>query len=241
MQTKKNFTYPIIEQLQRALIVSCQASLGEPLASPEHIQALALSAINGGAAGLRLEGIENIKAVRAVTKLPIIGLSKAKTVKESEKLNKVYITASFAEAQDLANAGCDIIAIDGTGRPRADNLSLEQTIGHIHQQLSKAVLADISTVEEGINAQKYGANLVSTTLYGYTKETELPPEQGPGLELLKELVQRLEIPVILEGRVWYPDEVKKAFTYGAYAVAVGSAITRPELITKRFVQAIPKS
>lgn len=236
----KNVTYPVISKLKRTLIVSCQASQGEPLASPEHIQALALSAINGGANGLRLEGIENIKAVRTVTNLPIIGLSKSKAVKDNERLNKVYITASFIEAQDLANAGSDIIAIDGTDRPRADGLSLEETIARIHKELAKPVLVDISTVKEGINAQKYGADLVSTTLYGYTKETELPPMHGPGLDLLKELVGRLEIPVILEGRIQHPEEVTKAFTSGAYAVVVGSAITRPQLITERFVQAIPK-
>jgi N-acylglucosamine-6-phosphate 2-epimerase len=239
MQTKKNLTYPILDRLKSVLIVSCQASQGEPLASPEHITALALSVINGGAKGLRLEGAENIKAVRAVTNVPIIGLSKSKIIKDSERLEKVYITASFAEAEELAKAGSDIIAIDATERPRPDGLDLRKTIELIHKELNKPVLADISTFEEGVNAQQCGADLVSTTLYGYTKETELPPTQGPGLELLKRLASRLQIPVILEGRIWSPQEVSQGFADGAYAVIVGSAITRPQLITERFVQALP--
>ncbi len=142
--------------------------------------------------GLRLEGFENIRTVKGVTNLPIIGLSKSKEVTDQERLTRVYITASFAEAKSLAGAGCDIIAIDGTGRPRADNLSLQETISRIHKDLNKPVLADISTLEEGMQAQEWGADLVSTTLYGYTQETELPPTDGPGLKLLKRLARTLE-------------------------------------------------
>jgi N-acylglucosamine-6-phosphate 2-epimerase len=240
MQLETKMIYPVIEKLKGILIVSCQANLGEPLAQPAYIKAMALSAINGGAKGLRLEGIENIRTVKGVTNLPVIGLSKSKEVVDQDRLSKVYITASFAEAKSLAGAGCDIIALDGTSRQRADNLSLQETIFRIHKDLNKPVLADISTVEEGLQAQDWGADLVSTTLFGYTKETELTSTDGPGLKLLKKLAERLDIPVILEGRVWYPEEVKFAFEYGAYAVVVGSAITRPQLITERFVQALPK-
>ncbi len=123
---------------------------------------------------MRLEGTKNIKAVRAATELPIVGITKSTNINEKERLSKVYITASFTEAQSLAQVGCDIIALDATGRPRADNLSLEETISRIHKELSKPVWADISTFEEGMQAHAYGADIISTTLFGYTKETELP-------------------------------------------------------------------
>ncbi len=230
----------VIAKFAGSLIVSCQADTGEPLCSPEHIKALALSAINGGAKALRLEGIENIRALRPATDLPIVGLSKSKIVLVKERLNQVYITASFAEARELSEAGSDIIALDATERQRADNLNIADTIARIHKELGKPVWADISTFEEGVKAQSYGADIISTTLFGYTKETELSSSAGPDFELLKKLASGLNVPVVLEGRVWQPEEVKRAFECGAYAVVVGSAITRPQLITERFIRAIPK-
>jgi N-acylglucosamine-6-phosphate 2-epimerase len=112
-------------------------------------------------------------------------------------------------------------------------------IDKIHKELDKPVWADVATFAEGIAALEAGADIVSTTLFGYTEETMIPREQGPGFELLKELVNHSSVPVILEGRVWLPEEVKQAFELGAYAVVVGSAITRPHLITERFVKSIP--
>jgi N-acylglucosamine-6-phosphate 2-epimerase len=230
----------VINQLNRVLIVSCQASVGEPLCAPTHIAAMALSAIAGGAKALRLEGEENIRALRPLTNLPIIGLTKSKNVSAEEQLDKVYITATFKEAELLALAGADIIAVDATGRPRTDGYTLEKLINEIHTLLHKPILADISTVEEAMAADRWGADLISTTLYGYTRHTYQPAEHGPGLFLIKELAGQVVAPLILEGRVWHPEEVRTAFEYGAHAVVVGSAITRPQLITQRFVKAIPQ-
>ena len=225
------------------LIASCQASEGEPLCAPEHILALSLSAIAGGASALRLEGQENIAAVRQSQKLPekcpIIGLIKSTDVSASERLNKVYITSTFAEAKIVAEANADIVALDATGRPRPDGHSLAEMIRRIHEELDKPVWADVATVKEGLAAAEAGADIVSTTMFGYTKETEAPADQGPNFDLLEELARSVTIPVILEGRVWHPHEVTTAFEKGAYAVVVGSAITRPILITQRFVRAIP--
>jgi N-acylglucosamine-6-phosphate 2-epimerase len=226
------------------MIISCQASKGEPLNHPDHILALALSGINGGARGLRLEGIENIARVRKSLDqlysgaVPIVGLTKSE-IPDAEKLTSVYITASFDDAQALAEAGSDIIALDATGRTRADGLTLKETIGRIHTELNKAVWADCATFGEGLAAHEAGADIVSTTLYGYTAETALPKEAGPGLDLLKEFVTHIKAPIVLEGRIWLPDELTRAFELGAHAVVVGSAITRPQLITERFVKAIP--
>jgi len=236
----------IIDSIDGAMIVSCQASKGEPLCHPDHILALALSGMNGGACGVRLEGVENIDRVRRSfdqlydRRVPIIGLTKS-DIAEEEKLASVYITASFAEAQALAEAGADIIALDATGRKRSDGMTLKETIEAIHHRLGKAVWADCSTFTDGLAAFEAGADIISTTLYGYTAETALPKDAGPGLELLKQFVAHIKAPVILEGRVWHPQELSAAFELGAHAVVVGSAITRPQLITERFVRAIPES
>ena len=184
--------------------------------------------------------IENVRALRPLTDLPIIGLTKSKNVPTNELLEKVYITATFGEAESLAAAGADIIAVDATGRPRADGYTVEKLISEIHSKLNKPVMADISTVDEALSADRFGADFISTTLYGYTKETYQPFELGPGFSLIKELAGKVLAPIILEGRVWHPEDVTSAFEYGAFAVVVGSAITRPHLITQRFANAIPQ-
>jgi len=233
-----------LQSIDGALVVSCQASIGEPLNRPEHILAMSLSAINGGARALRLGGVENVRYVRkAATELfdghlPLVGLTKSE-IPAADKLTSVYITASFNDAAALAEAGADFIALDATARKRADNETLAQTIERIHSELQLPVWADCATFGEGIAACEAGADLISTTLFGYTQETELPKDHGPGMDLLKEFVDHLNVPVILEGRVWTPEELTRAFEIGAYAVVVGSAITRPQLITERFVKAIP--
>lgn len=227
-----------IKALEYALIVSAQASDNEPLNKPEHLLAMALSGINGGARGLRLEGSENIIHIRKFTSLPIIGLAKSRTVPDKERLDRVYITATYDDAQEIASAGADIIALDATQRSRPDGLSLKEMIERIHNRLELPVWADVSTLQEGIAAAESGADVISTTLYGYTKETEQPAEAPPDFDLLANLCKQLKQPVVLEGRIWYPEEVRKAFELGAYAVVVGSAITRPQLITRRFVNSI---
>lgn len=228
-------------KLYGGLIVSCQADVGEPLSSPEHIAALALSVVYGGAKGLRLEGAENVTKVKQhlSTKIPVIGLTKAQEIPYGERLRRVYITPSFEDAQAIADAGAEIIALDATGRLRKDGLSLKETIDLIHNELKKPVWADVATCAEGVLAAELGADIISTTLFGYTEETIVPADHGPALCLLAELKRYILTPVVLEGRVWYPDEVRQAFDSGAHAVVVGSAITRPKLITERFVRATP--
>jgi N-acylglucosamine-6-phosphate 2-epimerase len=240
VKEEKQNNWPVIARLRGTLIVSCQASEGEPLCSPLHIKALALSAIAGGAKGLRLEGAENIEAVRAVTDLPIVGLSKSKLEPGVDRLSSVYITATFAEAKALAKAGADIIAIDATSRLRAGGITLQELIQQIHSQLNLPVLADVATLFEAKQAQEFGCDLISTTLSGYTQETAVLNASGPDLELLSKMQECITAPTILEGRVWEPQHVTAGFDIGAYAIIVGSAITRPQLITRRFVEAIPK-
>jgi N-acylglucosamine-6-phosphate 2-epimerase len=151
------------------------------LCAPEHILALAASALNGGAIALRLEGAENIQAARQSnlipSTVPIIGLTKSDLVAPADRLRKVYITSTYQEASAISVAGADIIALDATGRDRPDGLSLGETIKQIHEKLGKPVWADCARLEEGLAAAKAGADMVSTTLFGYTEETYSEEEQ----------------------------------------------------------------
>ncbi|MCW5821810.1 MAG: N-acetylmannosamine-6-phosphate 2-epimerase [Cyanobacteria bacterium TGS_CYA1] len=230
----------VLAVLKGGLIVSCQASKGEPLCKPEIIGALCQSALSGGARALRLEGLSNISFVRKLTShlnVPIIGITKTEGLTKDQALDQVYITATLKDAIDVAKAGADIVALDATLRPRPDKLSLAETIEKIHQETRALVWADTATIEEAHQAQKAGADIVSTTLYGYTRETELPSDAKPSFEFLERCIHELDVPVILEGRVWEPEQVERAIKLGAHAVVVGSAITRPHLITERFARA----
>ena len=165
--------------------------------------------------------------------VPVIGLTKPDVI-PSNWQEIVYITPTLKEVIELVEAGADIIAFDGTMRPRPNGAKLEELIKYI--KINKRVsMADISTLEEAQNAEKLGADILSTTLSGYTQFSQ-NRGNGPDFELLKELVENTNLPVVLEGRIWDPDEVDKAFEIGAHCVVIGSAITRPQLITKRFVQ-----
>ncbi|WP_104177065.1 N-acetylmannosamine-6-phosphate 2-epimerase [Cryobacterium sp. Y50] len=216
----------LIDRLRGQLIVSCQARPGDPLYGPDHMIAMALSAIAGGASGLRIEGPGDIRAVRAATTLPIIGLWK---IGETD----VYITPTLAAAQEVLECGADVVALDGTARPRPDGLTLAETISRLKANGPTVVLADVSTVDEGRSAEVAGADLVSTTLSGYTPYSRQGP--GPDLDLVAELVAALDIPVLAEGRISTPAEARDALERGASAVVIGSAITRPQVITAGFV------
>jgi N-acylglucosamine-6-phosphate 2-epimerase len=198
--------------------------------------AMVKSVINGGAGGLRLAGEYHIKAIRDITNLPIIGITKPNKIPVNFK-EIVYITPDFTNARKVKNAGADIIAIDATMREHPEE-TLEELINIIHKDLNCPVMADISTLQEGLNAVKLGADIISTTLSGYTSYSN--ETKGPDFTLLDELIQNTNVPVILEGRVETPQEVEKALKIGAYAVVIGSAITRPHMITDKFVRVVRK-
>ena len=209
-----------------ALVVSCQADAGSPFDAPAFIRAFAEAAVRGGAAGLRLEGIPNIAAVRAEQRVPIIGLVKRRGEGE------VYITPELDDVAAVHHAGADVIAFDATLRERPT--SVKALVEEIHS-FSKVALADVSTVEEAEAALGAGADMVSTTLSGYTPYT--PKLDGPDLTLISKLAAR-GIRPLAEGRIRTPAEAKEALERGAYAVVVGSAITRPEVITGWFREAL---
>lgn len=222
----------IIESLKGKVIISSQAMPNEPFYDENCMLAMMQSVINGGAAGLRVAGKRDV--INATTfGVPVIGLTKPDKLPENWR-SVVYITPGIKEVKDLIEAGADIIAFDGTSRPRPDGSTVEQLIQLIHLA-GRLAMADISTLEEGVNCIQLGADIISTTLAGYTDESGEASET-PDFELLENLVKSTDKPVFLEGRVWNPEEVKKAFELGAHSVVIGSAVTRPQLITKRFTE-----
>lgn len=222
----------VLDRLAGGLIVSCQAREGHPLHNSRIIAALARAAEAGGAVGLRINGEEDIAAVRQFATVPIIGIRKT-WVEDFP----VYITPTFEDAAVVASAGGDVIALDATARERPGGESIEELIPRIHRELGRPVMADVSTVREGEHAAAVGADLVATTLSGYTVGT---PPDDPDLELVRRLARSVSVPVVAEGRYRTPDQVREAFQSGAFAVVVGRAITDALAITRHFVEATPR-
>jgi N-acylglucosamine-6-phosphate 2-epimerase len=213
-----------------SLVVSCQAAPGNPFFSPEAMALMARAAEAGGAGGIRANGVEDIAAIRAVTDLPIIGLNKLGDP------NGVFITPTFEAAIGLVAAGADLIALDGTLRPRPDSRSLRDQIRRIHDEFGVPVLADVDSLEAGLAARAAGADLIATTLSGYTSSAD-NAAAGPAVELVRQLAAELDCPVIAEGRIRTPEDIRAVCEAGAYAVVVGTAITNPMEVTTRLVAA----
>lgn len=219
----------VLDQLQGQLIVSCQPVVGGPLDSPNMVAAMAAAAEAGGAAGLRVEGVANVQAVRARSSLPIIGL-----IKRDLDDSPVRITPWLIDIDELVEAGANIIAVDATQRLRP--VSVEKLIEHIHRSRVVA-MADCATAADGRVARAAGADILGSTLSGYTHGE--PPSE-PDYNLISAL-RALDSFVVAEGRYQQPQQASKALKLGADAVVVGSAITRPEHITQWFVQAMAES
>ena len=219
-----------IEGIRGGLVVSCQVPRGHPLRDPGIMALFAQCAKLGGAAGLRVNGPDDIAAVRRRSALPVIGLFKVPGDARD------FITPGFDEAAELAGAGAQIVAVEATGEVPGDPLAL---IRRIRDELGLPVMADIATLEEGLRARDAGADLVGTTLSGYTSATrsDVP---GPDLRLVGDLAAR-GVPTIAEGRYATRTDVASAFEAGAWSVVVGTAITDPVAITHNLVQATPRS
>jgi N-acylglucosamine-6-phosphate 2-epimerase len=221
--------FSAIKAIHRGLVVSCQAPTDSPLHEPSVIAAIAQAASNQGAVGIRIDTPTHIQAVRKRVTVPIIGLWK-RPFDSSE----VYITPQFIHAQAIADAGADIIAVDGTSRPRPDGETLSDLIKKIHDRLNTPVMADIDTLESAMAAVEAGADLIGTTLYGYTPQTQnFTP---PGWDLLSQIVHRLDCPALCEGGVASPLMARNALDLGAYAVVVGTAITGIDAQVKAYVE-----
>jgi putative N-acetylmannosamine-6-phosphate epimerase len=222
----------IMNRIKDKLVVSCQAYPGDPLEDPETLRRIASAAVRGGAAGLRLNGAADIAAVRRDTGLPIIGINK------KYWNDQLRITPDFASAMEVAHAGADIIALDCTNRAWPTGDRWQEIIARIHSELKLLVMADIATLAEALDAAAAGADMVGMTLNGYTEETS--NSRGFSWPLLHDLVKQANRPVIAEGHISTPDEARRAIARGAWSVVVGSAITRPGVITAGFVQAMER-
>lgn len=224
------FPSPLPERLaalRGALIVSVQADDGSPLREVTHIVALSRAALLGGAAALRLRSPGDIRAVRAVTDVPVIGLTK-----QAQPDSAVYITATPAEVTAVAQAGADVVAFDGTDLPRPHPVTELVAAAHAAGALA---MADISTLDEARAAYAAGADIVGTTMSGYTPHS--PQQPGPDFALMRALHAE-GLPFIAEGRLNSPALAAQALATGAHAVVVGSAITRPDHVTRWFADAL---
>lgn len=222
----------ILEKIKHGLIVSCQALKEEPLHGSFIMSRMALAAEGGGAVGIRANTIEDIEEIKTYVKLPLIGI-----IKQDYDNSEVYISPTMVEIKKLILSSADIIAFDATFRERPDKSSTEDIIKLIHEA-GKIAMADISTFEEGVEAVRLGIDIVSTTMSGYTPYS--PSINGPDFELIKALTKKLGVPVIAEGRVKTTEDLLDCFQCGAYSVVIGGAITRPQNITKYFVEALKR-
>jgi N-acylglucosamine-6-phosphate 2-epimerase len=224
----------IIEKLRGGMIVSCQSEGEDPFnADPNYMGLFAKAAEMGGAVGIRTQGIEKLKAIKQAVKLPVIGLLKSQFPDGT-----VRITGSYQEVEGLMAAGSDIVAIDGTFRER-EGLSGPDFIKTVKEKYDCLVLADIATCAEAEACETAGADAISTTLNGYTPDT-LSKVEGPNLYVLEEILKTVKIPVFAEGRYNTPADAQAAMEMGAYGVISGTALTRPRVITKWFVDAVNK-
>ncbi|MEO5778519.1 MULTISPECIES: N-acetylmannosamine-6-phosphate 2-epimerase [Arthrobacter] len=219
-----------LQGLRSRLIVSCQAYPGEPMRDPRTIAQLAASSVTGGAAAVRVQGLADIQHTRGAVEVPVIGLWK-------DGHDGVFITPTLRHALAVANAGAHIVAIDGTRRARPDGLDLAATVAGIHAGSHALVMADCGSYEDAVAAVDAGADLIGTTLAGYTGERE--KTTGPDLELLEQIAAAdLGRPLIAEGRIHTPVQARMALDAGAFAVVVGTAITHPATITGWFSTAL---
>lgn len=232
---KTNLT-EILEATKGSIIISCQALPDEPMYCEEMsiMPFFANAAKRAGSKCIRTSSVRDVVEIKKATGLPVIGL-----VKRVVEGYASYITPTMQEVDELVAAESDIVALDCTKRERGDGTTINDFIAQIKEKYPDIVLmADVSTFEEGVNAEKCGVDIVGTTLSGYTDYS--PKIDGPDYELVKKLVDTLKIPVIAEGKVHYPDQAKKMLELGAHAVVVGGAITRPLEIAQRFYKAIEK-
>jgi N-acylglucosamine-6-phosphate 2-epimerase len=223
----------ILEKLRGGLIVSCQAPAGSPLARPEIIAALAETAEQNGAVGLRIDSPGHVRAVKERTSVPVLGIYKIVT-----DSSEVYITPTFDAAKQIITAGADLVALDATPRPRPHGETFEQIVSQIRSVFGTLVMADVAVYDDGMRAAEIaGVDVVSTTLSGYTAETN--HLKSPDFELVERLASNASVPVICEGRLRSVDDVQRAFDCGAFAVVVGGAITGVDQLVQQFASVTP--
>ncbi len=222
----------LLKQIQNGLIVSCQALETEPLYSSYIMGKMALAAYQGGAVAIRANSPTDILEIKKNVELPVIGLHKV-IYDDSE----VYITPTIKEVDALVEVGCDVIAVDATKRLRPNKQTLEEFFVEVKAKYPNQIfMADTSCYEEGVLAKELGFDMVGTTMSSYTEYTK--GTKIPDYTLMERYVNDLNIPIIAEGGIWTPEQLKQAFDLGVWSAVIGGAITRPREITQRFVEAI---
>lgn len=223
-----------IKALKGQLIVSCQALPQEPLHSSFIMGRMARAAKEGGAAGIRANTKEDIKEIQEVTGLPIIGI-----VKRDYPDSAVYITPTMKEIEELMEVKPEIVAIDATGALRPGNVTLADFFHQIKEKYpEQKLMADCSTIEEALFADELGFDFIGTTMVGYTPQSKGLEIEENDFEILRTILKKVKHPVIAEGNVNSPEKAKRVIELGSYAVVVGSSITRPQLITKGYAEAV---
>lgn len=222
----------ILDKIKGGLIVSCQALESEPLYDSYIMSKMALAAKLGGAVGIRANTVVDIKAIKEKVDLPLIGI-----IKQEYDDSDVYITPTMKEVDALVETGCEIIAIDATNRLRPNGETLEAFFTKVRKKYpNQLFMADTSCFDEGKKAEELGFNLIGTTMAGYTPYTKGTPL--PDFNLMQRYVSELHTPVIAEGGIWVPEQLKKAIDIGVHSAVVGTAITRPRDITKHFAEVL---
>ena len=225
-----------IENLKGKLIVSCQALPNEPLHSPFIMGRMALAAKIGGASGIRANTKEDIAEIQTQVDLPIIGI-----VKRDYEDSEIYITPTMKEIDELMEVKPEIIAMDATISTRPEGKTLDEFFHKVKKKYPEQLfMADCSTIEEALYADELGFDFIGTTMVGYTKQSEGDKIEENDLEILREIVSKVNHKVIAEGNINTPEKARRVLKLGAYSVVVDSIITRPQLITKSFVEAIEK-
>ena len=220
----------ILDDIKGGLIVSCQALENEPLHSSFIMARMALAAMLGGAVGIRANTVADIIEIKKTVTIPVIGIIKAEYLD-----SKVYISPTMNEIDSLVESNCDIIATDATGRIRPNGEALDTFFFNVRKKYPNLLfMADCATYQEGMNAAALGFDLIGTTMSGYTEESK--NDAVPNYEMMSALVQNSGKPVIAEGNIWTTEQLQRVKDCGVHAAVIGSAITRPMLITRRFVK-----
>lgn len=222
----------LFDQMRGGLIVSCQALENEPLHSSFIMARMAAAAEMSGAAGIRANTVPDIMEIRKTVSLPMIGI-----IKQVYDDSDVYITPTMAEVDALVETGVEIIAMDATDRLRTGGKGLDEIFSAVRQKYpDQLFMADCSCYEEALHAAEIGFDCVGTTMAGYTPYTKGTPL--PDLAFIEKISRAVQVPVIAEGGIHYPQQLRQALDAGAFCAVVGGAITRPQEIAKRFVEAL---
>lgn len=227
--------HEVVAKLMGEVIVSVQAYEDTPLYGPDHMKAMAESVLMGGAKGVRACWPQDVKAIRSITDKPIVGIYKEYS--EADPLDTVFITPTYERAVEIIEAGADILGVDCTIREHRGLDDLLTLLSNIKQAYPTiAIMADIATLEEGIAMAESGlVDIISTTLSGYTRNSVEMKTDGPNIELIRALKEKVSLPINGEGRVWTLEDMQAMMDAGADIITIGTAITRPHLITERFV------